>query len=89
MLLQDTQRNAAYERAINRAVQFLRASGHEKVTALDIGVGSGLLSMMAARCCPLDLLCSLLRLSPPSPRRYHTVWQKHQQEWHLKHCSSA
>ena len=27
-----------------------RASGHAVVTALDIGAGSGLLSMMAARC---------------------------------------
>ena len=50
--MQDVQRNEAYERAIHRAVQFLRASGHDRVTALDIGAGSGLLSMMAARYCP-------------------------------------
>ena len=54
--MQDVQRNEAYERAIHRAVHFLRASGHDRVTALDIGAGSGLLSMMAARCCPAAFL---------------------------------
>ncbi len=45
----DDQRNAAYEAAIRCAVEAKRASGHVVVTALDIGAGSGLLSMMAAR----------------------------------------
>ena len=47
--LQDEQRNAAYQGAIQRAVALLRASREGSVTALDIGAGSGLLSMMAAR----------------------------------------
>ena len=45
----DDQRNAAYEAAIRRAVEEKRASGHAIVTAVDVGAGSGLLSMMAAR----------------------------------------
>ena len=46
---QDAQRNAAYEQAIQRAVELMRAGGTEAVRVLDIGAGSGLLSMMAAR----------------------------------------
>ena len=46
----DDQRNAGYEAAIRHAVEAKRAEGHAVVTALDIGAGTGLLSMMAARC---------------------------------------
>lgn len=45
----DEQRNAAYQGAIQRAVQRKRASGCAHLLALDVGAGSGLLSMMAAR----------------------------------------
>ena len=60
-LVQDTQRNAAYQRAIQRAIDMMRAAGAGAVHALDIGAGSGLLSLMAARCllllpCLLDVL---------------------------------
>ena len=47
--VQDEQRNTAYEGAIQRAVALLRARGDGPLHALDIGAGSGLLSMMAAR----------------------------------------
>ena len=45
----DQQRNDAYDAAIRRAVQSARAAGRTDLLALDIGAGSGLLSMMAAR----------------------------------------
>lgn len=45
----DTQRNQAYEAAIARAVQRKRRAGCANLMALDVGAGSGLLSMMAAR----------------------------------------
>ena len=45
----DQQRNDAYDAAICRAVQRVRAAGCTDLLALDIGAGSGLLSMMAAR----------------------------------------
>lgn len=46
----DTQRNAAYEEAIRRAVTRTREyKGSQDVMALDIGAGSGLLSMLTAR----------------------------------------
>lgn len=45
----DQQRNDAYEAAIRRAVQNKRAAGCTELLALDVGAGSGLLSMMAAR----------------------------------------
>lgn len=48
-MLNDVSRNAAYERAITRAVRESKASGNENVMVIDIGAGSGLLSMMAAR----------------------------------------
>ena len=45
----DSQRNDAYEAAIVRAVEFQRGMGAKEVHVLDIGAGSALLSMMAAR----------------------------------------
>lgn len=45
----DAQRNAAYDAAIRRAVARLREAGCAELLALDLGAGSGLLSMMAAR----------------------------------------
>ena len=45
----DKGRNDAYEAAIKRAVALKRASGCKDLLALDIGSGTGLLSMMAAR----------------------------------------
>lgn len=45
----DSQRNAAYDGAIHRAVARLRGQGCTNLLALDLGAGSGLLSMMAAR----------------------------------------
>jgi predicted RNA methylase len=48
-MVQDTLRNDAYDAAIRRAIARKRDAGYRRVTALDIGAGSGLLSMMAAR----------------------------------------
>ena len=48
-MLHDEGRNEAYYRAIERAVARVKARG-EGVHALDMGCGSGLLGMMAARC---------------------------------------
>lgn len=45
----DEQRNAAYEKAIVRAIEIKHALGCKEVSVLDIGAGSGLLSLMAAR----------------------------------------
>ena len=45
----DRQRNDAYQAAIQAAVARKRASGCADILALDMGAGSGLLSMMAAR----------------------------------------
>ena len=43
------QRNKAYDSAIRAAVAYRRGIGVQRITALDIGAGSGLLSMMALR----------------------------------------
>ena len=45
----DVQRNTAYEEAICRAIEALHMSGIQRVNVLDIGAGSGLLSLIAAR----------------------------------------
>ena len=45
----DDQRNTAYNAAIRRAVAAKRAAGCTDILALDVGAGTGLLSMMAAR----------------------------------------
>ena len=45
----DEQRNEAYDAAIQRAVRRKRDGGCSELLALDMGAGSGLLSMMAAR----------------------------------------
>ena len=52
----DAQRNDAYAAAIGRAVQRKREAGCTKLLALDLGAGTGLLSMMAARWVGLQLL---------------------------------
>jgi 2-polyprenyl-3-methyl-5-hydroxy-6-metoxy-1,4-benzoquinol methylase len=43
------QRNEAYQRAIRRAIDIKRGLGAKEVSVLDIGAGSGILSLMAAR----------------------------------------
>ena len=48
-MVQDSLRNEAYEAAIAQAIQLKKAVSDDPVTVLDIGAGSGLLSMMAAR----------------------------------------
>jgi 2-polyprenyl-3-methyl-5-hydroxy-6-metoxy-1,4-benzoquinol methylase len=45
----DGARNAAYEAAIRRAVEFRRSLSAAEVNVLDMGAGSGILSLMAAR----------------------------------------
>lgn len=45
----DAQRNEAYAAAIARAVQRKKEAGCTQLLALDVGAGTGLLSMMAAR----------------------------------------
>ena len=45
----DDERNGAYEAAVRNAVDLKRAFGAQEVLALDVGAGSGLLSMLAAR----------------------------------------
>lgn len=45
----DTARNIAYELAIRQAIEALQLSGVQRVKVLDIGAGSGLLSLFAAR----------------------------------------
>ncbi|CAK0792732.1 unnamed protein product [Prorocentrum cordatum] len=49
MLSDDPQRTSAYRKGIDYAVQSLRARYNGKVTVLDIGAGTGLLSFFAAR----------------------------------------
>lgn len=48
-MVQDALRNTAYEQAIRRAVELKRAAGAKEVVVLDMGAGSGILSLMAAR----------------------------------------
>ena len=48
MVLDDV-RNNAYEEALKRAIEWQQAVGNEEIKVLDIGAGSGLLSLMAAR----------------------------------------
>lgn len=45
----DSERNSAYDAAITGAVRRKRAAGCTDILALDVGAGTGLLSMMAAR----------------------------------------
>ncbi len=45
----DDQRNDAYQSAITRAVHLKLAAGDESVYVLDMGAGSGILSLIAAR----------------------------------------
>lgn len=48
-MLHDTERNQKYELALKRAIDKMHSSG-KKANVLDIGTGTGLLSMMAVRC---------------------------------------
>lgn len=48
-MLHDQQRNEAYETAIARAVATKRLGSQGPVHVLDMGTGTGLLSMFAAR----------------------------------------
>ncbi|XP_028967707.1 protein arginine N-methyltransferase 7 [Galendromus occidentalis] len=48
-MLHDTERNALYELGVKWAIETLRARGEQDIVVLDIGTGSGLLSMLAAR----------------------------------------
>lgn len=50
-MVQDTIRNDAYNQAITQAIELRRVMSHEAVHVLDMGAGSGLLSLMAARYC--------------------------------------
>ena len=45
----DAVRNSAFEGAISRAIEALKLLGVEGVNVLDIGAGTGLLSLFAAR----------------------------------------
>ncbi|XP_060519406.1 protein arginine N-methyltransferase 7 [Cylas formicarius] len=47
-MLHDTERNEVYEKALKAAIDKMHAAG-KKANVLDIGTGTGLLSMMAAR----------------------------------------
>lgn len=47
-MLHDTERNNMYERALKVAIDHMHAQG-KKANVLDIGTGTGLLSMMAVR----------------------------------------
>ncbi|RZC34261.1 protein arginine N-methyltransferase 7 [Asbolus verrucosus] len=47
-MLHDTERNQKYESALKSAIDFIHASG-KKANVLDIGTGTGLLSMMAVK----------------------------------------
>ena len=48
-MLHDTDRNEAYARAIAEAVRRIRNSSDSEPYAVDIGAGSGLLGLIAAR----------------------------------------
>lgn len=45
----DEQRNSTYEKAVKNAIQLKRDMGQHPVQVLDVGAGSGLLSMISAR----------------------------------------
>ena len=49
----DQRRNDAFDAAIRRAIELKTAHGNKEVHVLDMGAGTGLLAMMAARCIPL------------------------------------
>jgi len=45
----DFERNACYRRAIERAIAIRKDAGYKNIHALDMGAGSGILSMLASR----------------------------------------
>lgn len=48
-MLLDHERNVKYQEAIVKTIQRLEKEGKDKIRVIDIGAGTGLLSMMAAR----------------------------------------
>lgn len=79
---------AAYQSAIERAVALKRGAGCRRITTLDIGAGSGLLSMMAARSSPTHT-----RSPPPRMRMAwfpnHTPHASHPTHPLSRHCAAV
>lgn len=56
-MVNDISRNAAYEAAIIQAIKRKQEEGKESIRVLDLGAGSGLLGMMAARAGAEEVVC--------------------------------
>ena len=74
-MLWDTQRNAAYEKAIAKAVEYKREFGCRDILTIDAGAGTGLLGMMAGIIVGLCVYITVIISSYTSQKEWRILYR--------------